>query len=171
MYISQNSNRMFTSNIFKVIFLLSSKLLRSYSIQGMNFYQCSINLRYGFRLLMKNDVDMNTFLVRNIETGTNWFNLGHWDGITKTGIVLAKSGQLECLQKQVTRNMTGNPVKYLNVFASQQKTKTVATLFLYILPKLNKTSFFRYFGHVWLSSKIDNPTCRSFDLDCYWWTS
>ena len=34
-----------------------------------------------------------------------------------------------------------NPVKYLNVFASQQNTKTVAILFLIILQKLNKLPF------------------------------
>ena len=49
------------------------------------------------------------FLVRNIKTGTNRFNPGRWEKIPKTGTVLAKSGQLECLQKQITTNMTGTP--------------------------------------------------------------
>ena len=34
-----------------------------------------------------------------------------------------------------------NPIKYLNVFASEQNTKTVAILFLNILQKLKKLPF------------------------------
>ena len=39
MYVSRNSTRTFESNIFKIIFLFSSKLLCFYSIQGMNYYK------------------------------------------------------------------------------------------------------------------------------------
>ena len=52
---------------------------------------------YAFTLLMKNYVNMKDFLVRNLKTGTNRFNPGHWDSIPKPGTVQAKPGQLECL--------------------------------------------------------------------------
>ena len=35
----------------------------------------------------------------NLKTGTNWFNPGYRHSIPKTGTVLAKPGQLECLRK------------------------------------------------------------------------
>ena len=47
---------------------------------------------------MKNYINVKFFLVRNIKTRTNWFNLGHQDSITKSRTALAKSRQLECLE-------------------------------------------------------------------------
>ena len=58
-----------------------------------------------------------------------------------------------------------NPVKYLNVLHNSRTRKQLQYVFLICCKNLT-TSFFGYFGHVWLlSSKIDNPACRSFDLD------
>ena len=58
-----------------------------------------------------------------------------------------------------------NPVKYLNVLHHNRTQKQLQYFFLISFKNLT-ASFFGYFGHVWLlSSKIDNPTCGSFDLD------
>ena len=38
MYVSRNSTRTFRSNVFKIKYLLSSKLSCFYSIQGVNYY-------------------------------------------------------------------------------------------------------------------------------------
>ena len=58
-----------------------------------------------------------------------------------------------------------NPVKCLSVL-HHNGTQKQLQYFLLIYCKNLTTSFFGYFGHVWLlSSKIDNRTCRKFDLD------
>ena len=43
---------------------------------------------------MQNYVNMKIFWVRNLKTRINWFNLGHWDNISKTEAVPEKPGQL-----------------------------------------------------------------------------
>ena len=56
-----------------------------------------------------------------------------------------------------------NPVTYLNVL-HQNRTKKQLGYFLIYCKNLT-ILIFGYFGHVWISSKIDNATFRSFDLD------
>ena len=51
-----------------------------------------------FTLLIKNYVNMKSFLVRNLKTETIWFNPRHLDSIPKTGTVSAKPRQLKCLK-------------------------------------------------------------------------
>ena len=55
--------------------------------------------------------------------------------------------------------------KIFECFASQQNTKAVATLSSYDIAKTLPTSYFEYFGDVWLlPSKMIMPAGRNFDV-------
>ena len=86
MNVSRNSTPTFELNVFKITFLLSSKLL------------CCLWKKifvYVFTLLIKNYVNMKNYLVRNLKRGANWLNMGHQDSIPKIRTVMAKLQQLE----------------------------------------------------------------------------
>ena len=69
------------------------------------------------------------------------FNPEHWDSIPQTGTDLAKSRQLECLQKQVITNMTScwDIVKYLDVLHHNRTQKQLQYFLIYCK---NLTNFF-----------------------------
>ena len=76
---------------------------------------------HGFTLLMKNYVNMSIF----------WWEIlkpGRIDSIRDTGTVYQKSRQLECLQKQVTTNMT-EPYKVPECFYLTTENKNSCDTF------------------------------------------
>ena len=81
------------------------------------------------------------FLVRNLKTGTNWFNQGHQDSIPKTRNVPAKPRQLECLslmdtagkkKMQVKRQLTDPKVMTLGYGWHLSDRAELSYLYIYI---------------------------------------
>ena len=67
---------------------------------------------------------MNSFLVRNLKTGTNYSNPGHRDSIPKTRTVPAKPGQLECS----VYGFETDVLRYMKSYLTNRKQKRLKLL-------------------------------------------
>ena len=123
-----------------------------------------IAFKVRITLLMKNYVNMKIFLMRDMKTSTNWFNPEHWNSIPQTGTDWP--GKIETVgmfAKTSNNKHDWDHAKYMNILHQNRTQKQLQYFFLIYCKNLTNFLFWVLWTYL-LKSKIDNPTCWSFDL-------